>query len=164
MEANIDFGKPHKLSKNKPQIQAGNTILHTVVVNFEDEMKPGPQDALVPNDFDEELQHLFFSEINSPHSLLDKMEALVNRTIRLNNSRIHGKKMEWTRNYTIVCRKNDGANFFENNIPNVSRQIIQNFHSNGTQHDNNHILKVDSIGISILPMKWPCELGMEDNL
>merc|ERR1711871_380014 len=108
-----------------------NKIMHSVVVNFEDEMKPGPQDALVPREFDEELQHLFFSEINSPHSLLDKMESLVNRTIRLNNSRIHGRKMAWTRNYTIICRENSSPNHFINSLSNIPHGMIQHYDSNG---------------------------------
>ena len=133
-----------------------------MVVNFEDEMKPGPQDALVPREFDVELQHLFFTEINYPHSLLDKMESLVNRTIRLNNSRIHGKKMAWTRNYNVICKKESYADHPVESLPLESNKILGVFSAEKAFTETSEMpTKLITINKSL---KWPVELNMKYNL
>jgi len=161
-EKHKDPAKQNNKKLDRSQRTLGKKSVHTVVVNFEDEMKPGPQDALVPREFDVELQHLFFTEINYPHSLLDKMESLVNRTIRLNNSRIHGKKMAWTRNYNVICKKESYADHPVESLPLESNKILGVFSAEKAFTETSEMpTKLITINKSL---KWPVELNMKYNL
>ena len=74
---------------------------------FSDEMHLGPQDALVPVDFNRDIQDLYVGEIGSPHNLLDKVESLVDKTIRLNNTGTHQNKLPWSSNILAIMSKNE---------------------------------------------------------
>ena len=118
----------------------------------------GPQDSLVPTEFDDKLQHLFFAEIDTPHSLLDKMESLVNKTIRLNNSRVQGRKMEWTRNYILVSRKT---------LASESKEVLAERPGKTTTPEANTVgmgVINSSTSAFVSVSKWPPELAMKHNL
>merc|ERR1711871_1493780 len=153
--------------KNKKKISKGRKAPHSEIgsiqkgeVSFEEEMLLGPQDSLVPTEFDDKLQHLFFAEIDTPHSLLDKMESLVNKTIRLNNSRVQGRKMEWTRNYILASQKTLA---FENNEVLAKRRgktATPDFEVNMARIG----VRNSSTSAFVAVSRWPPELAMKHNL
>jgi hypothetical protein len=106
-ESDEDTGSHKFLDANSRNQRAIADADARDVFSIKDEMHLGPQDALVPVDFNRDIQDLYVGEIGSPHNLLDKVESLVDKTIRLNNTGTHQNKLPWSSNILAIMSKNE---------------------------------------------------------
>jgi len=94
-----------KFGAQKVSAQDGKDNIGKYLPSFQDELRPGPQDGLVPETFNREIERLYFQQVDSPRILLDKVEALVSKTVRLNNNGVKQEKLLWSQNLFEISNK-----------------------------------------------------------